>query len=121
MLARLCEESRVSSTLLALSSAVSMLIGDWPSIRCDATIWPVGLRMKMVIAIFALVAMSMHLSMILRAVSALISYLFNVFFAAASESTNLLMSCAEAALAVSASAAAAAKNVLRNVCIVVVS
>src|SRR6516225_6449206 len=91
-----------------------MLIGTCPSMRCDATIWPVGLRMKIVIGMFAFVAMSMHLSMILRAVSALISFLINVLFAAASETTNLLMSCAEATPAATVSAAMAANN-LRNV------
>src|SRR5690349_6829604 len=91
-----------------------MLMGTCPSMRCDATIWPVGLRMKIVIGMLALVAISMHLSMILRAVSALISFLINVFFAAASERTNLLMSCAEAAPAAIVSAAVATSN-LRNV------
>src|SRR5215471_2295589 len=113
MLARRWVESRVTNTLCALRSAVSMLIGTCPSMRCDATIWPVGLRMKIVIGMFALVAMSIHLSMILRAVSALISFLINVFFAAASEMTNLLMSCAKATPAAIVSAAVAAN--LRNV------
>src|SRR5581483_8396264 len=85
-------------------------IGTCPSMRCDATIWPVGLRMKIVIGMFAPVAMSMHLSMILRAVSALISFLINVFFAAASERTNLLMSCADAAPAAIVSAAVPISN-----------
>src|SRR5215469_8464547 len=83
--------------------------------RCDATIWPVGLRMKIVIGMSAFVAMSMHLSIILRAVSALISFLINVFFAAASEITNLLMSCEEATPAAIVSAAVATSTLRKAV------
>src|SRR5579863_9724233 len=73
-----------------------MLIGTWPSMRWACTICPVGLRMKTVTAWLFFAAQSTQACVIFSAVSAEISFLIRVFFAAASDMTNLSMFCAEA-------------------------
>src|ERR1700722_7209882 len=116
MLARACVESRVYNTLLAFSSAVSMLMGTWPSMRWACTIWPVGLRTNTLTAIFFSLAKATQACVIFSAVSAEISLLDLAFLASSPETTNLSIFCALAAPANTTSAAA---NIL--ICLILFS
>src|SRR5579863_5924794 len=84
-----------------------MLMGTWPSMRYEYTIWPVGERMKTVTAWLFFLANSTQACVIFSAVSTEISFLIRVFFAASSEMTNLLMFWAVALIVHSASIVAA--------------